>query len=73
MKLYIKNFADELFARTRKELRRDYDLDCAETVGVVEVKEGCRNIYATTMQAHRRNLADRAVRAYLDGQTSVED
>ena len=73
MKFYIKRFTGVLFARTKKELDSDYDMDCAKTVGIIEVKDGCKGIYASTMEAHWEILAERAIEAYKNGKTSIQD
>ena len=73
IELVIKQFADTFFARTRKELKRDYDLACAKTVGVVLVRGYRDGIYATTFGEHARIIRDRAVVAWKQGLTEIVD
>lgn len=73
MKFYLKRFAGGLFARTKKELSRDYDLDCATTVAVVRVEKYREGIYGTGFAEHKETIRGRVVEAYKNGLTEIVD
>jgi len=73
MKMKIKKLGGSLFATTSYDRKRDYDLDCAETVGAVTVVNYCGNIYATTMQDHIIAVKKRVILAYRYGKTEIPD
>jgi len=73
MEMQIKKVGDDLYATTKRNRAKDYDLACAPTVGMVTVKNYCGNIYAGTMQDHIIEVKKRVVDAYKKGIIEIED